>query len=747
MVTNMDVSDLSETESEYSESPSDTNSTESDTGSADSHLQGIWAEEHRAIETDNGDQYAHLIRDDGARNPDIVLSEETPNAKEFPLYTSCRVNQRQSEAMHLAKALAFNNSNKDLEASLRCTNLHLPYELSEYRSLHMFNQSLPEPKMVQYYYCIPCERIIDFAARSSASCSKCGVEYEKKGLKKKKQYFTNVSLREQLIRFLTSETSQHLRKECEESDIVNSAIYKKKRRNGVIALDDLSLTGFTDGVQPYKHTRDKMWPLAAHLLLMVLDTPARSPCQCRKPFNSRFGCPYCLNEGIRIKVGDGSARVYLGGVIEPRTQTMHKEHLRQVMATGEVQKGVLGPSILMLLKAIHIVFSFVPEYMHCGPLGVVKSFTRAWFLPKYRGKPFYLGERKMKVFNERMTSIKPTSEITRLPREYGEDNKASQMKNIAIYYSLPCLAGLMEQKYYDHWFLFVYGLTLCLRDRVSDDDRRRAKKAFDLFCEQIEELYGQEFKRFNSHLFEHITDYVQLFGALWAWSAFPFEHFNGVLAKCYHGTQHVPEQMIRVADRLAHLRNEAHIFNSPDCDPKVTKYFLELTTNCNITRIIEHGSDLRVCTPGRELVLSPLQKEVIEATIDDSICNECISYQRFIYKRRVFTSCSYTRSQDRINHMISTNDGGLVKVTNLICAKSQNSSEDNYLVIGQRLIELDEKLCEYSEFDSNDFSKIVRESAQIVCYRFSSIREKFVCIPMADDKLCLVPVVNTMETD
>ncbi|KAJ8672234.1 hypothetical protein QAD02_003493 [Eretmocerus hayati] len=624
------------------------------------------------------------------------------------LYDSCRVNQRQSEAMHLAKALRFHNCDKDFEASVKCTNLHLPYEVRAYESLYLLNQSLPKPNITVYYYCLPCEKFIDFGSLTVAVCKGCNVQYDQRILKKKQQYFINVSLREQLIRFLASETSQHLRKECNESDIVNSAVYKEKRRTGVIAVDDLSLKGFADGVKPYNNTQDQLWPLA----VAINELPYRL----RK--NNILLC------GVWIEVGKGHARVFLGGVITPRTQAMHLEHLRKVVETGNIQKGVIGPTVLMLLRAVNIVLSFVPEYMHCGPLGVIKSFTEAWFLPKYKGKPFYLGRKKRKEFNRRMTNIKPTSEITRLPKEYGEDPKASQMKNIALYYSLPCLRGLMGQEYYDHWFLFVYGFTLCLEDHVSDDDRRRAKKAFEELRDKIEDLYGKEHKRFNAHMFEHIIEYVELFGALWAWSAFPFEHFNGVLTKCYHGTQHVPEQIAKISDRLAHLKNEAHIFNSPDCDPKVTKYFLELTTDCNITQIIEHGNDLRICTPGKKCVSSPSQKRAVEDLINGSISDECDSYERFVYKRRVFTSCHYTRSEGRINHMISTSNGDFMRITNLISVKSDSFEEKRYLVLGEKLTESDDKLCEFDGFDSNDFSAIARQSSQIVCCDFSTIEDK-----------------------
>lgn len=32
---------------------------------------------------------------------------------------------------------------------------------------------------------------------------------------------------------------------------------------------------------------------------------------------------------------------------------------------------------------------------------------------------------------------------------------------------------------------------------------------------------------------------------MWAWSAFPYEHFNGILCKLFQDTQGVPEQMYK----------------------------------------------------------------------------------------------------------------------------------------------------------------------------------------------------------
>ncbi|KAJ8666744.1 hypothetical protein QAD02_008406 [Eretmocerus hayati] len=120
---------------------------------------------------------------------DILVQEEAINPKGRKLYRSCRVNPMPSEAMHLAKALKYNNCDKDLEASFQCTNLHLLYEVRGFRSLSLIKQSLPKPKVTEFYYCLPCENNVNFASSPPAECSECGVMYEKKVLKKEEQCY------------------------------------------------------------------------------------------------------------------------------------------------------------------------------------------------------------------------------------------------------------------------------------------------------------------------------------------------------------------------------------------------------------------------------------------------------------------------------------------------------------------------------------------------------------------------------
>lgn len=51
--------------------------------------------------------------------------------------------------------------------------------------------------------------------------------------------------------------------------------------------------------------------------------------------------------------------------------------------------------------------------------------------------------------------------------------------------------------------------------------------------------------KYNIHLLLHFPKHVKMWGCLWAWSTFPYEHFNGVLCKLFKGTQDLPEQICK----------------------------------------------------------------------------------------------------------------------------------------------------------------------------------------------------------
>lgn len=70
------------------------------------------------------------------------------------------------------------------------------------------------------------------------------------------------SLKEQLINFVNSKAYLYFGKIADnESDIVNSSVYKQLKEQNVIGINDITLTWNTDGVSLCKSSKLSMWPL------------------------------------------------------------------------------------------------------------------------------------------------------------------------------------------------------------------------------------------------------------------------------------------------------------------------------------------------------------------------------------------------------------------------------------------------------------------------------------------------------
>ena len=242
-----------------------------------------------------------------------------------------------------------------------------------------------------------------------------------------------------------------------------------------------------------------------------------------------------------------------------------------------------------------------------------------------------------------MLKIKPPCEITRTPQSITEHYKAHDWKNFTLYYSIPCLDGLMPKKYIQHWHLFVYGLKIFLQPTVSDHDFQLAKRSIYKFVEEIESLYGKHFMRYNVHLLLHIPMFIKLYGPLWVWSAFPPEHFNGVIKKLFYGTQYIPQQISKCFSRLRHVKNNSSVFNDKRSNKIATDMFTELMNECRVKNCIEYGDKLRNFRKGKRKTLTLTEKIIFEQAIGETVQEKCKSYQRLIYKNILFHTITYKR--------------------------------------------------------------------------------------------------------
>lgn len=221
---------------------------------------------------------------------------------------------------------------------------------------------------------------------------------------------------------------------------------------------------------------------------------------------------------------------------------------KRLLETGkaEPEKGVRGYSWFVIVPGFDIIRGVGIDYMHSVLLGVVKMLFNLWLDKQHHGSPWYIGKHGKEI-EKRYVNIKPPSCISRLPRSLVGNLghlKASELRSLLLFYSVPCLFGLLPDDYFQHYILLVEAIFLLLQTSISRSDLGKCSKLLKHFCLRIEELYGSRYQTSNVHGLLHIVDKVRDLGPLWTHSCFCFEDFNGELRHMFHGTQNVEMQIV-----------------------------------------------------------------------------------------------------------------------------------------------------------------------------------------------------------
>ncbi|XP_077514328.1 uncharacterized protein LOC144125105 [Amblyomma americanum] len=216
--------------------------------------------------------------------------------------------------------------------------------------------------------------------------------------------------------------------------------------------------------------------------------------------------------------------------------------MRDVYEQGRPVHGVKGPSSLNQLQGFNLVWCLPPDFMHCVLEGVTQQITELWL--GATGKAFHIG-RNFHELERRIKVLRPPISFCRLPRPISERKnwKATEWLFWLLYYSLPCVSGLIPSRYVSHFSLLCQGVFLLLQTSVSDADLQEADQLLSCFVNRICSLYGESSATFNVHQLLHLAKSVEMLGPLWGTSTFPFENGNGQLLKLVTAAQGVPLQI------------------------------------------------------------------------------------------------------------------------------------------------------------------------------------------------------------
>lgn len=228
-----------------------------------------------------------------------------------------------------------------------------------------------------------------------------------------------------------------------------------------------------------------------------------------------------------------------------RVERTHKGILQDMRAAtkkGEPVRGVFGPSPLLKLKGLDLVWGVVPDYMHCVLEGVVKQLTEVWFSDT--GSACYIGT-MVETVNQRLLGICPPNLFSRLPRPVGERAqwKAKEWRYWLLYYSLPCLNNILPRQYFAHLTLLCEAIFLLLKKSVTTADLTTAEELLVRFALRVSDLYGAAAETSNMHLLLHLPKSVSQLGPLWATSMFPFESASGLILELITAAKGVAQQV------------------------------------------------------------------------------------------------------------------------------------------------------------------------------------------------------------
>ncbi|KAG0439045.1 hypothetical protein HPB47_016772 [Ixodes persulcatus] len=156
----------------------------------------------------------------------------------------------------------------------------------------------------------------------------------------------------------------------------------------------------------------------------------------------------------------GTVKYHVGSASVPdRTKEGVERSMAEAFETGTHVQGVMGPSALINVAGFDIVWSFIPDYMHCELFGVTRQFLELRL--SIVGAAYYIeSPQLLKEIDERHCHIKLPQCVARLPRSVRLRKiwKATEWQLWLLYFRLVCVEGGLPGCYLTHFSLVVRGI-------------------------------------------------------------------------------------------------------------------------------------------------------------------------------------------------------------------------------------------------------------------------------------------------
>lgn len=286
------------------------------------------------------------------------------------------------------------------------------------------------------------------------------------------------------------------------------------------------------------------------------DLPARSMLSGLKLFNGSFACTLCLHPGVSVTDHLNNKYIRYIKVNPTPSERTHKSIVNAVekMSSNYSTKkksieGLTNIPPMILFDGFDLSKSFSIDYMHNILLGIMKLLLNFW-LGSHRlckkspyFKPMTTSQRQ--CLNERLLALKPYERITRKPTSILDRAfyKATEYKQLLLFYLPVGLEGLIEKKKLEHFKLLSAAVYKLLKKKITTEEINEAHEMLVKFSDDFELIYGLEAVTMNIHLLRHYKESVMSNGPLWASSMFGFEQNIGVITK---SSKNIPTDDIEV---------------------------------------------------------------------------------------------------------------------------------------------------------------------------------------------------------
>ena len=658
---------------------------------------------------------------------------------------------QQEETSLLVTSTAFrsNMEKSYIDGISSLLNVIMPPEKEKYTNLSPKLTGL-NLQNARYYYCSKCKVILDSDKSDTTTCKLCHQVYVKKHLMKREKYFYSFSLREQLEELLNSKLYLQLQKQCNESDVMSGTMYHEMAKK--MAKNDLSLQWNVSEVKlsvtsplsstwllqvmmnelPYRQrinnvflcgiwhgdTKPRMnaflrpfiselidlrvnglncttyssaQPITIkfHTLLCTVDSAIRASILNINPPGKPYSCAYCYERNLANSQNPYNVRFPLKEE-NARTVDSHEKFCKIIVSSDKIVRGVRGPTVVMLHLGLDIPTSFPPDYVDSCLLGVCRQLITTWFDPVNKKEAFYLGF-KQRLFNARLESVQRPCEVTRTPPKDFSTYTPSDWRNFVLYYSRHCLLGLLPEKYFQHWMALVKALHMFSQVHIDEGIFNNARTDLEEFLELAYQYYPSGCRTHELHQLRHLPLFVQRYGALWAWSSFPYRRYDDAVQLVFQrsaresGRDYSSKRLVETFARLRFIFNNSHVLLIPDCP--MTGLFVDIMNDCRIKGCFDYGNCFKVLGKSEMSKLLLTERRQLRKMVGEVLPNQCEVYEKFVVRNALFRS-KESSPKNMDDSVVMDEFGRIMRICKIVKVDYANGSSPKYIIKGMEMVEI-----------------------------------------------------------